>query len=895
MEADEDALEAIVCWFSAGNPQEAVRTRDTHRWSGAGWPGMAAGALVGTMLGADRAQILKMAEAAVATGQANHDAFAIYLMALQFAGRVGDAYQRILAGLTEVPPRETLLATVVGDIAVAAGNWQLARHAANVVLTLNPGDVRALLVGSFAAVGLDQAYEALGLAQRAIAIAPGAPPAVFQMMRCLNSIGDYYGTVGSFARIKNPAGAAPQILSQLGIAYAALGKTDLAVQAYGDALAGGGAIEAIRGLLRIELESGYPVQSAELVAKFRREIDADNDATFVLGLMALDRGERDAAMELLRRSMRVTAAGKEFLVWPVTEPHIRHEYEQLLLLQERGKLGAHRAGALPLLKKYYDRSGDPAASFGPEGAEGEALRNALAPYHHMPDKPVTGPALAAQDYAAIEAQYRAGKPAMVVIDNFLSPQALADLREFCEEASIFKTAYSTGYMGAFLSGGFSPPVLLAIAEELRRVMPEVVGPHPLMQSWAFKYDQRRQGINLHADFARVNVNFWITPDEACADPATGGMVIYDAPAPSGWNFQDYNSDSDKMMAFVRLHGAQPIRVPYKENRCVLFDSTLFHTTDEIHFKPGYTNRRVNVTLLYGPGTEHRLTRLLIGGRDGPDGCGWAAQEWEGGRVTAAGRADADLATPAAAQLVADLRPDLVINAAAWTDVEAAEGDAAARDAAFRINGAAPGELAQACLAIGAWLIHYSTDYVFDGTSPGAYKESDPPNPLNVYGASKLAGEAAVAASGCKHLILRTSWVYSRDGDNFLTRIIARARDAARLPVVADQHGAPTWACSLADAARLAARRCAADPAAQNLSGLYHLTAAGRCSWFEYAQTALTALGITATLEPVSAAAFPQRARRPANSVLDASLFAGRFGWAQPQWQDDLRRCLAELR
>jgi tetratricopeptide (TPR) repeat protein len=602
MEADEDALEAIVCWFTAGNPQEAARTRDNHRWSGAGWAGMAAGALVGTMLGADRAQVLKMAEAAVASGQANHDAFAIYLMALQFGGRVGDAYQRIQAGLAELPPRETLLATVVGDIAVAAGNWQLARHAASVVLTFNPNDVRALLVGSFAAAGLDQAYEALGLAQRANAIAPGAPPAVFQMMRCLNSIGDYYGTVGSFARIKNPAGAAPQILSQLGVAYAGLGKIELAVKAYTDALDGGGSIEAIRGLLRIELETRHPVQSNQLVAKFRREVDADNDATYVLGLMALDRGERGAALDLLRRSMRSTAAGSsEFLAWPVTEPHIRHEYEQLLLLQERGKLGAHGAAALPILKKYYDRSGDPAATFAPEGAEGEALRNALAPYHHMPDKPVTGPVLAEQDYAAIEAQYHKGSPAMVVIENFLTPQALADLRQFCEEASIFKTAYSTGYMGAFLSGGFSPPILLAIADELRKVMPDVVGPHPLMQSWAFKYDQRCQGINMHADFARVNVNFWITPVEACADHSTGGMVIYDAPAPKGWNFQDYNSDSDKMMAFVKLHGAQPIRVPYRENRCVLFDSTLFHTTDEIHFKPGYTNRRVNVTLLYGQG------------------------------------------------------------------------------------------------------------------------------------------------------------------------------------------------------------------------------------------------------------------------------------------------------
>ena len=603
LENDEDALEAVVCWFSAGNPQEAVRIRDSHRWAGNNsWAGMAAGALAGVMAGADRAQVLRLAETAVGSGQANHDAFAIYLMALQYAGRAGDAYQRILTSLAELPPREALLATVVGDIAVAASNWHLARHAASVVLTFNPDDFRALMVGSFAAAGLDQPYEALGLAVRANALAPTAPPAVFQTMRCLNNIGDYYGAVGTFDRMKNTSGVAPQILSQLGVAYAGLGRGKLAVSAYNDALAAGGAIEAIRGLLRLELETGQAAQSAQLKQKFGGEIDADADATYVLGLMALDRGERDAALQLFRRSMQLAAAGtKDFLVWPVTEPHIRHEYEQLLLLEERGKLTEHGKAALPVLKKYYDRSGNPSAAFGPAGAEGEALKNALAPYHHMPDAPVQGRALALQDYRAIEATYRKGAPPLVVIDNFLSPQALANLRQFCEEASIFKTAYSTGYMGAFLSGGFSPPVLLAIAQELREAMPEVVGPHPLMQSWAFKYDQRRQGINMHADFARVNVNFWITPDEACADPTTGGMVVYDAPAPRGWNFQDYNSDSDKMMAFVRLHGAPPIRVPYKANRCVLFDSTLFHTTDEIHFKPGYTNRRVNVTLLFGQG------------------------------------------------------------------------------------------------------------------------------------------------------------------------------------------------------------------------------------------------------------------------------------------------------
>ncbi len=130
-------------------------------------------------------------------------------------------------------------------------------------------------------------------------------------------------------------------------------------------------------------------------------------------------------------------------------------------------------------------------------------------------------------------------------------------------------------------------------------MPNVIGDHALIQAWAFKYDQRMRGINLHADLAKVNVNFWITPEAACEDRDSGGMIVYDVPAPRNWSFQDYNNNQAKIDAYMREQGAKPHRVPYRENRCVVFDSTLFHATDELHFKPGYSNRRVNITLLYG--------------------------------------------------------------------------------------------------------------------------------------------------------------------------------------------------------------------------------------------------------------------------------------------------------
>ncbi len=152
-----------------------------------------------------------------------------------------------------------------------------------------------------------------------------------------------------------------------------------------------------------------------------------------------------------------------------------------------------------------------------------------------------------------------------------------------------------------MASGFCSPVILQIARQLKLAMPNVVGTQDLRQAWGFKYDQRLGGINLHADFARVNINFWLTPDEACLDNTTGGIVVYDTPPPEDWSFQKANADSATIKQYLDAKQAKMVRVPYKMNRCVLFDSTYFHTTDEIHFKEGYENRRINCTLLFGKG------------------------------------------------------------------------------------------------------------------------------------------------------------------------------------------------------------------------------------------------------------------------------------------------------
>jgi dTDP-4-dehydrorhamnose reductase len=284
--------------------------------------------------------------------------------------------------------------------------------------------------------------------------------------------------------------------------------------------------------------------------------------------------------------------------------------------------------------------------------------------------------------------------------------------------------------------------------------------------------------------------------------------------------------------------------------------------------------------------------LLVCGHDGQ--LAQALQRRLAGQdCIALGHAALDLRDPAAIRrTLRELRPRAVINAAAYTAVDLAEREA---DAAFALNATAPGVLAEEAAALGAPLIHFSTDYVFDGRKPGAYQEQDAPNPLGVYGRSKLAGERAVAAVGGPHLILRTSWVYSGHGRNFLLTLQRLLHERDEVKVVDDQIGAPTWAGDLADAtARLLERWQQGEAGAW---GLYHLTAAGETSWFGFAQAIAERLRSTgercARLLPIPSSEYPTPASRPLNSRLDSSRLHRHWGIALPDWRDGLDACLAQ--
>ena len=281
-------------------------------------------------------------------------------------------------------------------------------------------------------------------------------------------------------------------------------------------------------------------------------------------------------------------------------------------------------------------------------------------------------------------------------------------------------------------------------------------------------------------------------------------------------------------------------------------------------------------------------KILVAGRNGQ--VGWELERALArlGEVTATDRASLDLADfDAIRRVVREAKPGLIVNAAAYAAVDKAESEP---ELAMRVNGEAPGVLAEEAKRLGALLVHYSTDYVFDGTKRTPYREDDVPNPLSVYGKSKLQGEESVRAAGCRHLILRTGWVYAGRGRNFLLTILRKAKEGAPVRVVADQLGAPTGA---RDVAALTADvlGCDAPPV-----GIFHAAASGETSWHGFASAILELAGLPATVEAIPTSEYPTPARRPGYSVLDSSRLPRETG-VRPigPWRERLAALLAEMK
>jgi hypothetical protein len=330
--------------------------------------------------------------------------------------------------------------------------------------------------------------------------------------------------------------------------------------------------------------------------------DPASDADSLVGAALVASGRWREALPLFERATS-RRHGPPALPEPTTTfAKLKHDAEQIEHLVGVGHLPPALSAAAAdyrAIMAMLPREGNPAVVL-----EGETRRRVAATYNRLLyrdagatlDGSALNPAL---DAGRIERAYDRSRPQVAVIDDFLRPDALAALWRYCQDSTVwFAGTYPGGYVGAQMGDGFAAPLLFQIADEMKALLPGIIGDEGLHHLWAFKYDSGFSvGTDLHADAARINVNFWVTPDAANLDPDRGGLEIFDVAAPADWDFD--SGDFDAVRRHIEQSGARSLIVPHRQNRAVLFDSDLFHRTDVCRFRDGYMNRRINVTMLYG--------------------------------------------------------------------------------------------------------------------------------------------------------------------------------------------------------------------------------------------------------------------------------------------------------
>ncbi len=339
------------------------------------------------------------------------------------------------------------------------------------------------------------------------------------------------------------------------------------------------------------------------------------DASAVLGTVLLQKGENDTALkyfskssELLRGQSKTELTSKKFTETSLVK--IEHDIEQFEYLASQDHMTKKFVDLANLYKKVNAEISWPSETqiISLSNTHQSLLQGSYNLLVHRAQAPrlKKGAVNNSLNVDKITNDYFDHDFGLTYIDDFLSPEAANSLRKFLLESTIWFDIKKDGYLGAYLTEGLANPLLLQIAEELRKKFPKIFRDFPVNQIWAYKYDSRAKkqnsslrGINVHADFAAVNVNFWITPSNANLNANSGGLVVYDVEAPKDWDFNTYNNDEKKIREELKKSRGHTKIIPYKGNRAVVFNSNLFHETDSYEFKEGYENRRINVTMLFG--------------------------------------------------------------------------------------------------------------------------------------------------------------------------------------------------------------------------------------------------------------------------------------------------------
>jgi tetratricopeptide (TPR) repeat protein len=450
--------------------------------------------------------------------------------------------------------------------------------------------------------------EALSAYERALTLHPQYPEAHSNVGNVFMELGQLEGAAAAYQRALCIRPEYVEAHNNLGVVLKEQGKLDDARMSYERALQlAPNHQEAHCNLGSVLMDQGKLDQAIVCLERALQIKPHYVKALYHLAFALMWQKRFEEALGCLRRSADLKQNhGRAVTLLSVSRSRLKHDAEQVQYLFDRRLLGVEYFAYRDALVRLHRRAAEhpkTAARMSVDIGELQAIAASFNRIIHYGDGPelATGAVNPALDVPAIEARYHASSPEVMYLDGLLTQEALVSLRRFCLESTIWKRDYENGYLGAFLGDGFSCPLLLQIAEELRLKLPGIFQDHPLTQAWAFKYDSERTGLNIHADAAAVNVNFWVTPDEANLDSQHGGLVVWDKEAPRDWNFKEYNNTANepKVRKFLADTGAKAVTIPYQANRAVIFNSDLFHETDRFHFKDDYESRRLNITLLYG--------------------------------------------------------------------------------------------------------------------------------------------------------------------------------------------------------------------------------------------------------------------------------------------------------
>ena len=514
---------------------------------------------------------------------------------------------------TPIPKASTGNSALLDEAArfLLANKWQRAERHLRKVLKADPGNAQALHLTGVARHRAGKAKQARRFVERAVEAAPLEAAFHITLAQILNETDDLPAAAVSYERAIALDPLDSETYFELASAWKRLGHLEAAIECYEKAL------EIVPNDAPTLYNLANTLKSAErleaAVEAYRLAIAAQPDFVPVyknLGMTLKELGQTDEAFDILRAGASIMfapeALSDEELRIPLrtSNAKLQHDAEQIEYLIDRDKISqqyGEDASVYHKIRTAAPKTRAATDSFQLPPDKQQKIARTYNRLIYLNDGPrcegsAVNPGL---DARSIEQDYHANTPEITYFDDFLTPEALRRLREFCLESTIWYTRYDNGYLGAMLGDGFASPLLAQIVDELPQALPSIFGDHKLNQAWAFKYDSELTGINLHADFAAVNVNFWITPDEALENPEAGGLLVWDKEAPLDWNFEKYNGDEAAMRGFLKETGANAVRIPYRQNRALVFNSDLFHETDRIAFRPGYENRRINVTLLYG--------------------------------------------------------------------------------------------------------------------------------------------------------------------------------------------------------------------------------------------------------------------------------------------------------